>query len=154
MKDILNVQLGDSVVSIGCEHEKDSHIYILDDEFIIKGWTIKKVIKHCNIGEWHVNYEYIIKDPKGCEKIKKYYYTGRSWHYKNECRLGGNESFSMEDALSYFIRNSPIFQCKDWKEYEAHRCRLDIQKLTEYNFNVRENLFKIKNIVEQFFAEN
>ena len=30
----------------------------------------------------------------------------------------------------------------------------DIQKLTEYDFNVRENLFKIKNIVEQFFAEN
>ena len=154
-KDIINIQLEDSVVSISCEHEKGSHVYILDEELVINdNWSIKKVIKQCDIGDYHENYEYIIKDSIGREKVKKYYYTGRSWHYKNECDLMPADNFSIGGVLSFFIRNSPIFKCKNWGEYEAYRYMYEIKKHTLHEYRLREHLYQIKTLVEKFFAEN
>ena len=62
MKKYLNIDLNGTILTISCQYDTEAQTYILDEEIVVKQWTIKKVIKHCDSHDYNANYEYIIKD--------------------------------------------------------------------------------------------
>lgn len=148
MKKYLNIDLNGTILTISCQYDAEAQTYILDEEIVVKQWTIKKVIKHCDSHDYNANYEYIIKDKYGLEKIKKYYYTGRSIYHPNECGLKGADDYSVEGVLSFFIHNSPIFNSKDWGEYDLCRTIYEIKKIIDSGTTKQHQLQSIKKIID------
>lgn len=149
IKDLLNIQIGNTVKQITCQYDDESYIYVLDDYIRVGKWTIKDIIKHCDRTDYNANLEFVIVDMRGRERIKKYYYTGRSLYHPNECGIKGSPDKSVQGILSFFIDNSPIFQCDDWEDYETYLTLYQIKGILNNGRNKQEQLRDIKKIFEK-----
>lgn len=152
-KEYLNIQIGNSVKQVECLHDSGNRIYKLEEDIVVDEWRIKGFIKYIAHNPFwkfdvYANYEYVIADKMGKERVEIYYYHNVGCN-KNKCGLGPSDDFSAQGVLSYFIKNSPIFKCADWEEYDLSIELNKIKKVLENGRSKQEQLREIRRIINK-----
>lgn len=149
----INLQIApDKVMILAYKYEYPT--FIFENDIEIKGWIIGKIIK---IGgprfstykyDFKRYLEFVITDPNGVQKVKKWF-----------CHNGDDEMSAYWDTynndlsgtICYYLKNSPIFGCADWEDYDA--CRI-IHKVKAYLDAPQSNYAKVKSIIKTLKQAN
>ena len=141
----INLQIApDKVMILAYKYEYPS--FIFENDIEINGWSIGKFVK---IGgprfstykyDFKRYLEFVITDPNGVQKIKRWF-----------CHNGDDEMTAYWDpynndfsgTICYYLKNSPIFKCANWEDYDAWRV---INKVKTIINSTHDNISKLKNI--------
>ncbi len=121
-------------------------IYEFEQNIVIDKWVINKIIKVGGPKRSHYKYncdnyfELAITDQNDLLRIEKYFYNCK------DLELLRARQKPIDD-ISDFIQSSPIFQCKDWADYDAYKILMTIEKIINKNISKQEQLEQIKRVL-------
>lgn len=131
----LNVELpnGD-ICTLKYTSEDSAHIF--ENDIAINGWTIHKIISYSTRGYTRDYYlEFVIKDKNGISRIHRHY---TPWP---------NTYADDVNSVRIFIKNSKIFQCDDWTDFDISKTFDAIKEILDSNNTTRqEQLAKLKQL--------
>lgn len=152
----LNISITPSYV-ITLEYDKVADSFVFKSDInCVNGWKIKNIIKHDIAAQYvtshytsHHNFlEFVIKDLKGCQRKKKYFYN--SYEQKNVEENTGvhcKQTLSATQAIAYFIENTKIFHYANWEEYDAGDTLEQISDIMKKDISKKEILQSIKELL-------
>ncbi len=129
--ELINIQVSSNKVTTLCYEYKDRQ-YLFDSDICVNGWTISRAIaikgpsSSCYKYDYRNYLEFIITDPNGDQKIKTWF------HNKGDNELKSYwAEYNLSEAIKFYIENSPIFNCKNWVDYEDSLIIKDISSIIE-----------------------
>lgn len=151
----LNVSITPSYV-VTLEYDKVADSFVFKSDInCVNGWKIKNIIKQdiaqevTPLSTFHHNFlEFVIKDHKGCQRIKKYFYN--SYDQKNIEENTGvhcKQALSVTQAIAYFIENTKIFHYANWEEHDAGNVLEQISNIMQKDISREEMLQSIKELL-------
>ena len=139
----LNIILpNDHVLTLEYIYANSAYQFNQDIEF--SRWTIHRIIKHGGPKTSFYKYdfknylEFVITDANGISRIKRYFYN------RGDKEISAYWSDSIVEAIPHYIKNSMVFQCKDWTDYDACIILAEIEKIINNNSSRQEKLEQIK----------
>ena len=143
----LNITLQhDKVLTVGYDREDTSNSIVFEKDILVSDWTINRIIQ---VGgpryssykyDWNNYLEFVITDRNGTQRIKRYHYNGGSHNDNVGVYVSG---VSQIESIAYFIKNSSIFICEDWEDFDAYVILANVKNI----INSKEaNIAKVKKL--------
>lgn len=151
----LNVSITPSYV-VTLEYERVAENFVFKSDInCINGWKIQSIIRQDSAGSPSVldkrRYpflEFVIKDYKGCQRIKRYFFNDYdSQNIKENTGVHCERDLSTSQAIAYFIENSKIFHYANWEEYDAGDTLEQISDIMKKDISKEEMLQSIKELL-------
>ena len=151
----LNVSITPSYV-VTLEYERVAENFVFKSDInCINGWKIQSIIRQDSAGSPSVldkrRYpflEFVIKDYKGCQRIKRYFFNDYdSQNIKENTGVHCQRDLSATQAIAYFIENTRIFHYANWEEYDAGDTLEQISDIMKKDISKEEMLQSIKELL-------
>lgn len=120
--ELMNIEYGKKVIHIEYEYEETQRRYIFAEDIKLGNWTIYKQITIGGPRSSPYKYdfknyaEFTITDKHGESRIKRHYYNSCAIKIKT----GNDYADSVaEYGVRLFLENHPIFEAKDWADYDV-----------------------------------
>ena len=148
----LNVSITPSYV-VTLEYERVAENFVFKSDInCINGWKIQSIIRQDSAGSPSVldkrRYpflEFVIKDCKGRQRIKRYFFDDYDSQNINEnTGVHCKRALSASQAIAYFIENTKIFHYANWEEYDAGGVLEQIKDVMNKDIPQEEMLQRMK----------
>ena len=148
----LNVSLTPSYV-VTLEYERVAENFVFKSDInCINGWKIQSIIRQDSIQSPSVldtrRYpflEFVIKDCKGRQRIKRYFFDDYDSQNINEnTGVHCKRALSASQAIAYFIENTKIFHYANWEEYDVGGVLEQIKDVMNKDIPQEEMLQRMK----------
>ena len=148
----LNVSITPSYV-VTLEYERVAENFVFKSDInCVNGWRIQSIIRQDSIQSPSVldtrRYpflEFVIKDCKGRQRIKRYFFDDYDSQNINE-NMGVHckRALSALQAIAYFIENTKIFHYANWEEYDVGGVLEQIKDVMNKDIPQEEMLQRMK----------
>lgn len=148
----LNVSITPSYV-VTLEYERVAENFVFKSDInCVNGWRIQSIIRQDSIQSPSIldtrRYpflEFVIKDCKGRQRIKRYFFDDYDSQNINEnTGVHCKRALSASQAIAYFIENTKIFHYANWEEYDAGGVLEQISDIMKKDIPQEEMLQRIK----------
>ena len=148
----LNVSITPSYV-VTLEYERVAENFVFKSDInCVNGWRIQSIIRQDSIQSPSVldtrRYpflEFVIKDCKGRQRIKRYFFDDYDSQNINEnTGVHCKRALSASQAIAYFIENTKIFHYANWEEYDAGGVLEQIKDVMNKDIPQEEMLQRMK----------
>ena len=151
----LNISITPSYV-VTLEYDKVANSFVFKSDInCANGWKIQSIIRQDSAGSPSVldkrRYpflEFVIKDYKGCQRIKRYFFNDYdSQNIKENTGVHCKQALSATQAIAYFIENTKIFHYANWEEYDAGDLLEQISDIMNKETSKGDMLQKIRTLL-------
>ena len=148
----LNVSITPSYV-VTLEYERVAENFVFKSDInCVNGWRIQSIIRQDSIQSPSVldtrRYpflEFVIKDCKGRQRIKRYFFDDYDSQNINEnTGVHCKRALSALQAIAYFIENTKIFHYANWEEYDVGGVLEQIKDVMNKDIPQEEMLQRMK----------
>lgn len=148
----LNVSITPSYV-VTLEYERVAENFVFKSDInCVNGWRIQSIIRQDSIQSPSVldtrRYpflEFVIKDCKGRQRIKRYFFDDYDSQNINEnTGVHCKRALSASQAIAYFIENTKIFHYANWEEYDVGGVLEQIKDVMNKDIPQEEMLQRMK----------
>lgn len=148
----MNIQHGRTVIQTVYEYDENLGAYRFGDDIKIGDWVVAKMVRiggpRISVYKYDFkNYlEFVITDKSGESRTKLYYYNC----FSDEITTTKTYDDDLpQRGVRLFLENHPIFETKDWEEYDAFAIVSKIEKViySEDEMSNLEKLTKIRNLL-------
>ena len=135
------------------EYERVAENFVFKSDInCVNGWRIQSIIRQDSIQSPSVldtrRYpflEFVIKDCKGRQRIKRYFFDDYDSQNINEnTGVHCKRALSASQAIAYFIENTKIFHYANWEEYDAGGVLEQIKDVMNKDIPQEEMLQRMK----------
>ena len=146
---LLNIPVHGDVIQINCENQDRN--YCLAEDVKNGDWTVKKVIKVGGPQYSRYKYdfskylEFVLVDKSGEARTLQWHHYGG-----DACLRGYQGGEGTIDCIPFFFKEHPVFNCQDWKDFEAKSKLLEVENILSYRgVSNQEKLGKIVEVLKQ-----